>query len=821
MPEVRALSAVLRRVFALWVKPEVRPESAPGSIGAVQAAPVCYVLERRSAVDLAVLENLCLRHGLPRPSGRILGREQSAVRATVPLLRTRGFFDARLDRRPPPELVRLIDALERDPTLDARLVPVAVYWGRAPQKERSWWRLLFTENWVLGSGLRKFMQVLINGRFTMIEVGEPVSLRSLLGGAGAAGSAAAQAARIARVQRANFRRQRAARIGPDLSHRRTIVARVLGTRAVRAAVAAEIRDKHLPRRKALLNARGYVEEIAANYSHVFITFMEGFLGRLWNRLYDGVTFSHAETLREVAQDREIVFVPCHRSHMDYLLLSYVIYKQGYAVPHIAAGLNLNIPVVGRFLRKGGAFFIRRSFAGNTLYTAVFMKYLATIMGRGHSIEYFVEGGRSRTGRLLQPKTGMISMTVRSYLRDPRRPLVFVPVYFGYERIVEAGTYVGELSGQAKRKESIGDLLRAVRVLRQKFGRVYVNVGEPIALDAALQRQVGNWREERVDGEGRAPWVAAVVDELALGIMRNINAAAAITPINLLAVTLLAMPRQAMPERELARQCELYRDLLRKAPYDPRVTLTDLDGAAVIAYGESMKVLQRQPHKLGDLMRISDEMAVLMTYYRNNVLHLFTLPSLIACAFIANSVVRTEDIQRLAWRVYPYVAAELFLKWREDELAVEVSKLLQALAGLGVLERLEAEDAWRRPAPSSPQAVQLSLLAQASVQTIERYYLAIATLMHAGPGVLSSKALAERCQLTAQRITMLYGFNSPEFSDRSMFDNFIALLLRRGVVRNDESGKLVYDEVLERVAADAEFVLSEQIRHSILQVTRAA
>ncbi len=812
------MSAVLRRVFALWVKPEVRPESAPGSIGAVQAAPVCYVLERRSAVDLAVLENLCLRHGLPRPSGRILGREQTAVRATVPLLRARGLFDARIDRRPPPELVRLIEALERDPTLDARLVPVAVYWGRAPQKERSWWRLLFTENWVLGSGLRKFMQVLINGRFTMIEIGEPVSLRSLL--SGGSGSAAAQAARIARTQRATFRRQRAARIGPDLSHRRTIVARVLRTRAVRAAVAAEIRDKHLPRRKALRVAQSYVEEIAANYSHVFITFMEGFLRRLWNRLYDGVTFSHAETLRDLAQDREIVFVPCHRSHMDYLLLSYVIYKQGYAVPHIAAGINLNIPLVGRFLRKGGAFFIRRSFAGNALYTAVFMKYLATIMGRGHSIEYFVEGGRSRTGRLLQPKTGMISMTVRSYLRDPRRPLVFVPVYFGYERIVEAGTYVGELSGQAKRKESIGDLLRAVRVLRQKFGRVYVNVGEPITLDAALQRQVGDWRAERIDGEGRAPWVAAVVDDLAFGIMRNINAAAAITPINLLAVTLLAMPRQAMAERELARQCELYLDLLRRAPYDPRVTITDLDGAAVIAYGESMQVLQRQSHKLGDLLRISDEMAVLMTYYRNNVLHLFTLPSLIACAFIANSVVRTEDIQRLAWRVYPYVAAELFLKWREDELPAVVAQLLQTLAALGVLERLESEDAWRRPAPSSPEAVQLSLLAQASVQTIERYYLAIATLMHAGKGELTAKMLAERCQLTAQRITMLYGFNSPEFSDRAMFDNFIALLLRRGVIRNDESGKLVYDEVLLRVAADAEFVLSEQIRHSILQVTQA-
>ena len=808
----------LRRLLALWVRSEIQPESASARIGAMQAAPVCYVLERRSRVDLAALENLCREQSLPRPSGRILGRQDNAVRASVPLLRPRGLFDARLELRPPPELVRLIEALERDATLDVRLVPVAVYWGRAPQKERSWWRLLFAENWVLGSGLRKLMQVLINGRFTMVEIGEPTSLRGLLT---TSGTAATQAARIARMQRAAFRRQRAARIGPDLSHRRTLVASVLRTRAVRAAMAAEMREKGLPRRKALMLARGYVEEIAANYSHVFITFMEGFLARLWNRLYDGVTFSHAETLRDVSRDHEVVFVPCHRSHMDYLLLSYVIYKQGYAVPHIAAGINLNIPVVGRFLRKGGAFFIRRSFAGNALYTAVFMKYLAAIMGRGHSIEYFVEGGRSRTGRLLQPKTGMLSMTVRSHLRDPRRPVVFLPVYFGYERIVEADTYVGELSGQPKKKESIGDLLRAVRVLREKFGRVYVNVGEPVYLDDALRRQTGDGKQVQIDDEGRAPGGATVVDDLAQRIMCHINAAAAITPFNLLAVTLLAMPRQAMAMSDLARQCDLYLELLRRAPYDARVTVTEMDGTAVIAYGESMKVLQRQSHKLGDVVRIGDELAVLMTYYRNNVLHLFTLPSLIACAFISNSVVRTEDIQRLAWRVYPYVAAELFLKWSEAELGAVVDRLLRVLGELGVLERLEAEDAWRRPSPSSPRAIQLSLLAQASVQIIERYYLAIATLTHAGSGVLTAKALAERCQLTAQRITMLYGFNSPEFSDRAMFDNFIGLLLRRRVIRNDETGRLVYDEVLLRVAADAEFVLSEQIRHSILQVTQAS
>src|SRR6185295_8630886 len=147
------------------------------------------------------------------------------------------------------------------------------------------------------------------------------------------------------------------------------------------------------------------------------------------RLYDGVVLHHEEVLHRVAAGNEIVYVPCHRSHMDYLLLSYIIYVKGFAVPHIAAGVNLNMPIIGRFLRKGGAFFIRRTFRGSPLYPVVFMQYLGVMLARGHSLEYFVEGGRSRTGRLLQPKTGMLSMTVRGFLRNRQRPVAFLPVYF--------------------------------------------------------------------------------------------------------------------------------------------------------------------------------------------------------------------------------------------------------------------------------------------------------------------------------------------------------------------------------------------------------
>jgi glycerol-3-phosphate O-acyltransferase len=806
---------LLRRFFRLWVRAAVQPAEPPPSLAKPQW-PVCYVLERDSVADMAVLCNVTERQGLTYPEKRSGSLPVEQRRSYFDVGRRRSFWDAMQSRRPPPYLLAVIEELRADSVRDMLLVPTAVYWGRAPQKEGSWLRLLFAENWALTTRARKFFAVLVNGRNVFVEFGEPISLRSMLDAA----PAQDQARRMTRILRGVLRRQRATRIGPDLSHRRTIVARVLRARAVRAVVAAEAREKHDTYRPGLLQARKYAFEIAANYSHAFVQFAEKLLGRVWNRVYDGVKFNHAGTLKEVSEGNEVVYVPCHRSHMDYLLLSYVIYHQGYAVPHIAAGINLNIPVIGKLLRKGGAFFIRRTFAGNALYTVVFMKYLAAIMARGHSIEYFIEGGRSRTGRLLHPKTGMLSMTVRSYLRDPVRPVVFVPVYFGYERIVEANTYISELSGAPKKKESWLDLLLSLRVLRERFGTVHVNVGEPIRLNDLLETHLPKWREQRFDDDTRSPAVNALVNDLALGIMRGINAAAAVTPINLLAMALLATPRGALPETALLRQLELYLKLLRASPYSPRVTVTDATPAEILSYGESLKILSRVPQKLGDIVRMSDESAQLIAYYRNNVLHLFALPSLVACAFIGNSMLRTEDIQRLAWRVYPYVASELFLRWREDELSRVVDGVLAALAENGVLQPDESRSAWMRPPPDSPAAVQLSMLAQGTIQTIERYYLAISLLLKAGSGVITQKALEQDCQLAAQRINMLYGFNSPEFFDRALFQNFIDLLRERGVIRVGAGGNLEFDEVLVRVAADAQLVLSEQIRHSILQVARA-
>jgi glycerol-3-phosphate O-acyltransferase len=182
--------------------------------------------------------------------------------------------------------------------------------------------------------------------------------------------------------------------------------------------------------------------------------------------------------------------------------------------------------------------------------------------------------------------------------------------------------------------------------------------------------------------------------------------------------------------------------------------------------------------------------------------------------------RTEDVQRLVWRIYPYIAQELFLRWPEAAVAAIVEQLLAALAGLGLLEPTADGSVWRRPRTGTTEAVQLSVLANPTLQVIERYYLAIALLVQAGREAITQDALENRCQLMASRMSILYELRSPEFFDKPLFRQFLDLLRARNVIAVAAGGRLTYDEELLAVASDAKLVLSEQIRHSILQVTHA-
>jgi glycerol-3-phosphate O-acyltransferase len=392
------------------------------------------------------------------------------------------------------------------------------------------------------------------------------------------------------------------------------------------------------------------------------------------------------------------------------------------------------------------------------------------------------------------------------------------VYFGYERLFEGRSYVSELSGRPKQKESLVGLVKSIRGLKQQFGRVYVNFGEPLSLDDVLDRHRPGWREEPLGFDEKPGWVNPAVEDLGEQILQRINAAAALNPVNLLATVLLATPRQSMVEQPLVKLLDLFSELQRRSPYSELVTVTDMDGAAMIEYGERLGLLVRQPHRLGDILSLGDREAVLATYFRNNAAHLFALPSLVACCFLDRGVLAQERVRALVRMVYPYLAGELFLAWPEEELDTVVDRITGAMVDLGLLRTDEAggEPCFIRPPDTAPEAVQLWMLAQCSLQNIERFYVTAALLVKHGPGILKPAQLEDLCHLMAKRMSILYQFNAPEFFDKGLFRGFISRLRANGILQTDVDGNLVYDDRLARAMEDARIILGERLRHDILQ-----
>ncbi|NLG58837.1 MAG: glycerol-3-phosphate 1-O-acyltransferase PlsB [Gammaproteobacteria bacterium] len=826
-PRKRPLWArLLGRLLAPWIGLKIEPEDPERF---VDGRPVCYVLEDYGLSNALILERACREAGLPSPLMPLPGDPLGRKRAYVALSRrnagsTLGALAP--GKRPPKKthsesLARLLDAHRDDPALDVLLVPVSIFVGRSPDKASGWFSVLFSENWALVGRFRRLLAILLNGRNTLVRFAAPMEMRASV----EEGLTPERTVRkVSRVLRTHFNRIRTAVIGPDLSTRRLLIDKVLSAPTVKEAIADQARRDDSKPEDAWKKAHAYAWEIAADYSHPVVRSASFLLTTVWNRIFRGVLVHHLDRLKAVAPGNEIIYVPCHRSHMDYLLLSYLLYARGIVPPHIAAGINLNLPVIGTILRKGGAFFIRRSFRGNALYSAVFTEYVAQLVAGGYSIEYFIEGGRSRTGRLLAPKGGMVAMTVRAFLRQPSRPVLFQPVYIGYEKLMEGNSYLDELSGKPKQKESIWALLAGIpKVLRQNYGQVVVNFGEPIPLAQMLSEHAPDWDGRSLRDEDRPGWLSDTVDAITHRIQVNINRAADVNPVNLLALALLSTPKHAMSESDLLAQIALSRTLLSEVPYSDLVTMTPHEPAQIVAHGEEIGILRRIAHPLGDVLSVEGDTAVLLSYYRNNSVHLFTASAWIACCFLHNRRMSHANLLRLGRAVYPFLQGELFLPWDADGFAERISRTLEVFEREGLLQRVGEDDGgiFQRSAGQTDEVFRLRAIGHPLQQAFERYYIAISVLAKNGPGTLGAGELESLCQLAAQRLSLLYAPAAPEFFDRSLFRGFIQKLREMELVKLDSNSKLTFDERLDSWARDAKVILGRELRHTIEKVSPEA
>jgi len=774
------LLAALSRLLYIVVRTKVSPDR--GALHVDPQRPVCYVLQDRLLSSLLVLEHETKALGLPSALAPVGPEFPAAERAVFSVILNRNPLSTRT-AEPSAALSQMTAALRRDPALDIQLVPVTVLWGRSPGSQDDLLKALFADAWASVGPLRQLAIILLHGRQTHVSFGEAVSLRRLIEGEADEGTAVRKANRYLRF---HFRRMRESAIGPDLSHRRNLIRSMVASEELQKAIAEESLRLGVPIAAAEDKARRFAWEIASDFSYPVVRAGELVLARLFRRLYDGIEVEHAAELVKLAPGKGLVYLPNHRSHVDYLLLSYLVHAQGLAPPHTAAGANLNFPIVGPILRRGGAFFLRRSFKGEPLYAAVFREYLHAMIARGFPIAYFIEGGRSRSGRTLAPKGGLLGMTVESFMREHTRPLLLVPVHFSYEKLFEGRTLVAELEGQPKQGESLGALLSAVRNLNRDYGRVYVNFGSPLSVDEFLDRAVPDWHA--LKGNDQRDTARRLTPLIGREMAQRINSAVVINPINLFALAIVPSPRHALDERALVQQMEWLETIARRLPYSPQVVLATGNPVAAIEQAEKLGYAKRVPHPLGDVITVPADQVSALNYIRNNVLHAYALPALVANLLVARREVMPERVAEFAEGGLPFLRAELMLRYSPEEAVAESQRIVDLLVEMG-LARAGPEGRVRADARYSVEHAGLELLARSLRHLLRRNYLTIALLNQFGADGLPRKRLEELMQLLTQRLSLLFEFAPPDFYERSTFASYIDTLIETGLVDEAADGLL--------------------------------
>ena len=747
--------------------------------------PILYVLPYNSQIDLMVVRSLCLKYNLPDP---LVGIDINgkAVPAYVYIDKGPGIFASNKQKSKSIEILReYISAHQQNDELDVQMLPVSVMFGRKPDKEDKKMPSLQ----VLGATY-KLYKILVSGRDCYTRFSRTVSFKNIK--VDDKQDISVLAHKLARVARIHFAKQRAASVGPKLPVRQEMLNKLLANPALAEAIQEEAKSKDISLDKAKKNALSLLNEIAANFSYRMLRVTDFVLTWAWNRLYQGLKVTNADPVRELAENgHEIVYAPCHRSHMDYLLLSYVLYRQGLVPPHIAAGINLNFWPAGPIFRHLGAFFIRRSFKGNKLYTAVFREYLAELFIRGYAVEYFIEGGRSRTGRLLDPKTGMLMMTVQTLLRGDARPITIVPVYVGYEHVLEVATYANELRGAKKEKESLWRTIKAFLKLK-KLGFGYVNFGKPIPLNHFLNQQIPEWRDA-IDPTGmqRPNWLTPTTNLLAKQIMEHINSSAAINAMNLCCSILLAADQCTLTKAKLLEHIDYLLKLLKNIPYSDLITIPDQTAEEMFAHAKEMGKFVITTDEVGEMVGLTTEQAVLMTYYRNNIQHLLIIPAIVARILLKHNRISTDEVLMQVKLLFPLIKSELFLYHNEEQLTEYVNKIIATYAELNLISYLPNKLTLNYLKMSG-----LQLLASSSRDTLQRYVI-VFSLLQKDP-TISRATLEKEGRLIAERLSILHGINAPEFFDKGVFSTLVASLREQGYLDDKDDANLPKIETMNKI-----------------------
>lgn len=667
---------------------------------AAQRGNVVYVMQTRSLLDYLYFNYAFLQHDLPlakfansihihwlrgftfwfKNLFRRKNREKPEIQ--VEALVSHGvpvFLFLEQARRPADDaiefsqkyLLRLIRA-QRSTAEPIFVIPLLLVWEKRPDPRRAGFLDDIFGTVQAPGFFRKTLNYIQTVWQTFFKLGQPmvqvstgINLQEFVREYPNAGSADASELLRDRLDE-HIRQERQVILGPTGVPRETIYKELMLRPEVMQAIQQVARAENISEEQVRKRALAQFNEIAAEPSLLMLKIFSSVLSLIWYRIYDGfeVDQQGLDEVRAAAKSSAIVLVPSHKSHIDYLVLSYVFYQYGLIPPHIAAGVNLSFWPMGWIFRRAGAFFLRRSFKGDDLYPVIFREYLIRLMEERYPIEFFIEGTRSRTGKLIKPRYGMLDMMIRAYISGRIESLKFVPISVGYEKIIEERSYRREVLGEEKEKESLTGLLKTPKLLASKYGRLYVEFDKPIDLGEYLDKY-GITRHYTDDAE-----IDRLTVRLAHRIIYDINGVTTVSPTALVATVLLNNSMRGtdrkrflqeagfvlrfltQPERA-ARLSGLLRDALenqqlqldtsdlstQSPPATPPSTEAAIGQAVapvtdrVLAIFEDNKQVTITREEDETFYKLDDETRLELSFYRNTLVHYFVPEALLATAIL--------------------------------------------------------------------------------------------------------------------------------------------------------------------------------------------
>lgn len=437
------------------------------------------------------------------------------------------------------------------------LVTQQFLYDRHPEKvHKSWSDLLFGEKSNPGPLRKLILFFMMYGKKATVKFGEPLELKTFIAENPGA-DAKTIAANLKTYLLARLMIERKSITGPPLLSREKILDRLLRSKTFKNQIEALSQELRRDKKELQKSAIRYFDELAADVNYTYIDLYDRLIRWMTHSIYDGLDIDPASIARikAVAGKHPLVLVPAHKSHIDYLLLSYIFYNYDLTLPHICAGINLKFWPADRFIRKAGGFFIRRTFEGDKLYKIVVENYVKILVKEGFTLEFFIEGTRSRTGKMLKPRMGVLSMIMRAFFDGAASDIYFVPISINYERILEEKSHVEEIHGSSKKKEGLAELLGVRKKFRRKYGRVFIRFAEPVSLKKFLLEKGFSRENDTEPGRRR------LVEKFAFHLTHDINRISIITSTSLVAMSLLTLAKKGLPDLEVRTRVKLLESYL--------------------------------------------------------------------------------------------------------------------------------------------------------------------------------------------------------------------------------------------------------------------